>query len=208
MSALSIIYPQVVLQGNWDLGLFCIVGEPFNKDEPPATIIGDNAVIRSHTVIYAGNIIGYGFVTGHGVMIRERNHIGQDVSVGTHSVIERDTWIGNRVRIHSNVFIPEYTYLESDVWIGPNATFTNSKYPHTSFSKEQIIAPYVERGAIIGANATILPGVRIGRCAVIGAGAVVTKDVQPFAVIVGNPGIQNRDVREIPEYSDDTTRDS
>ena len=71
------------------------------------TIIGDNPVIRSHSVIYAGNRIGDNFQTGHGVLVRENNIIGDNVSIGTHSVVERENTIGNKVRIHSNCFVPE-----------------------------------------------------------------------------------------------------
>ncbi len=165
---------------------FVIIGcQPKQKTKP--TVIGNKANIRSHTVIYAGNIIGNNFQTGHGVLIRELNVIGDNVSVGSHTDIEHHVTIGNNVRIHSNVFIPEYTVLEDDVWVGPTVTFTNAKYPASPRAKEGLSGVTVKSRAKIGAGAVLLPGVIIGRNALIGAGSVVTKDVPENSVVVGNP---------------------
>lgn len=165
---------------------YVVIGyQPKQKTEP--AVIGDKALIRSHTVIYAGNIIGDNFQTGHGVLIRELNTIGNDVSIGSHTVLEHHVTIGNNVRIHSNVFIPEYTVLEDHVWVGPSVTFTNAKYPASPKSKENLIGVTVKNKAKIGAGAVILPGLVIGRNALIGAGSVVTKDVPQGSVVVGNP---------------------
>ena len=143
--------------------------------------------MRSHTVIYAGNRIGTHFQTGHGALIREENEIGDDVSIGTHSIVEHHVKIGNRVRLHSHVFVPEFSVLEDDCWLGPHVVVTNAKYPRSPHVKDELKGAYIEQGAKIGANVTLLPGVRIGKNALVGAGAVVTKDVPPNAVVVGNP---------------------
>ena len=103
-------------------------------------VIGDRAVIRSHSVIYAGNIIGNDFQTGHGVMIRERNKIGNNVSIGTHSIIERENIIADNVRIHSNCFIPEYIDIRKGAWIGPNVTILNVLH-EVSFSIGDKMSP-------------------------------------------------------------------
>src|SRR5437016_3437511 len=112
-----VIHPNVHLGENLQLEEYVIIGVPPRGSKPGdlETRIGADACIRSHTVIYAGNRIGASFQTGHSVMIRELNEIGDDVSIGTHSVIEHHVKIGNRVRIHSNVFIPEYSILEDGV---------------------------------------------------------------------------------------------
>ena len=89
--------------------------------------------------------------------------------------------------MHSQVFIPEYSILE-DGWIGPNVVLTNARYPNEVDSKNTLKGPIIKNKARIGANATILPGVQIGRNSLIGAGCVVTKDVEPNSVVVGNPG--------------------
>ncbi len=86
-------------------------------------------MIRSHTVIYAGNTIGRNFQTGNKVNIRESNRIGDNVSVGTLSVIEHHVEIADNVRIHTQVFMPEFSVLEEGCWIGPNVVLTNAKYP-------------------------------------------------------------------------------
>ena len=182
-----LIHPNVALGGGGDLGLFVIIGEPPRGRKPGEleTLIGPGAVVRSHTVIYAGNRIGKNFQTGHHVMIREENEIGDDVSVGTGTVIEHHVRIGNGVRIHSQVFIPEYSVLEAGCWIGPNVVLTNAKYPNRPDTKQNLKGVTVGANAVVGANATILPGVCVGEEALIGAGAVVTRDVPAGAVVYG-----------------------
>lgn len=157
------------------------------EDGELETVIGDNAVIRSHTVIYAGNRIGNHFQTGHGVFLREENTIGDNVSVGTKSVIEHHVTIETDVRIHSQAFIPEFTILKKGCWIGPKVCITNALFPLSKKVKEQIKGPTIQEGAIIGANATLLPGITIGKEAIIGAGSVVTKDVRESDVVAGSP---------------------
>lgn len=183
------IYPNVHLGDNVEIGEFAIVGVPprGRAEGELATVIGDGATIRSHTVIYAGNTIGKGFQTGHHAMIREENSIGDDVSVGTSSVVEHHVQIGNRVRIHSQAFVPEYSVLEEGAWIGPNAVLTNVPHPLCPRAKECIKGPTIRRGAKIGANATILPFLVVGENALVGAGSVVVEDVPDRAVVAGNP---------------------
>jgi acetyltransferase-like isoleucine patch superfamily enzyme len=166
-----------------------IVGQ-FTQGRKPGdlpTRIGAKALIRSHSVIYFGNQIGRDFQTGHGVLVREESEIGDNVSIGSGSIVEHHVRLGHRVRLHSNVFIPEFSVLEDDSWLGPNVVLTNAKYPRSPRVKEHLVGAYIEQGAIIGANATLLPGVRIGAGALIAAGAVVTHDVPPFTVVAGNP---------------------
>ena len=84
--------------------------------------------------------------------------------------------------------MPEFSILEDECWIGPNAVLTNVRYPNEVDSKNTLKGPIIKNKARIGANTTILPGVQIGRNSLIGAGCVVTKDVEPNSVVVGNPG--------------------
>lgn len=151
------------------------------------TKIGPSDCIRSGSVIYRGSLIGSSFTTGHGVLIRELCKIGDDVSIGSHSICEHSVTIGNGVRIHSGVFIPEHTVIEDFVWVGPRVVFTNSKYPNKLDSKQKLQGALIENGAVIGANCTILPGVIIGSNSLIGAGSVVTKNVPSGAIVYGNP---------------------
>src|SRR6185436_3475121 len=183
------LYDNVVLGEGSVVEDFCIIGTPPRGVEQGAllTSIGDGGVIRSHTVIYAGNVIGRAFQTGNKVNIRESNRIGNNVSIGTLSVIEHHVDIADNVRIHTQVFIPEFSTLEEGCWIGPNVVFTNAKYPLSPGVKDALAGPVIRRGAKIGANVTLLPGVVIGENALVGAGSVVVHDVPAGSVVVGNP---------------------
>ncbi|HNR90431.1 MAG TPA: DapH/DapD/GlmU-related protein [Spirochaetota bacterium] len=183
----AIIHPGVRLGADVTVEDFCIIGAPFRGQAGEETVIGDGAVIRSHTVIYAGNVIGAGFQTGNKANIRELNRIGDDVSVGTLTVIEHHVTIGSGVRIHSQVFIPEFTELMDECWIGPNVVITNARYPKSPEAKQNLRGAVIEPNAKIGANCTLLPGVRVGAGSLVGAGSVVTKDVAPGIIAAGNP---------------------
>jgi len=193
------IYPNCEIGKNGQIGDFVVIGVPpkGKKEGELKTIIGDNAVIRSHTVIYAGNIIGNNFQSGHKVAIRENNRIGDDVSVGTGTVIEHDVQIANNVRIHSQAFIPEFSSLGENCWIGPRVVFTNVLHPLCPKAKECLKGPVLKKGAKVGANSTLLPNIVIGERALVGAGSVVTKDVPDGKVVVGNPATVVKDISEL-----------
>lgn len=189
ISSSAKVYKNVILGKNIIIEDFCEVGVPprNQQDGSLPTIIGDNAHIRSFTTIYAGNMIGNNFQTGHKTNIRENSVIGDNVSIGTLSVLEHHVTIGNDVRIHTQAFIPEFSVLRDNVWIGPNVVLTNSLYPNNSNSKNNLKGPIINEKSILGANSTILPGVSIGKEAIVGAGAVVVKDVAEGCVVAGNP---------------------
>lgn len=153
------------------------------RSKPP--LIGNNAFLRSNTVIYNDVEIGDNFRTGHGVIIREKTRIGDNVLIGTNSVIEGQIKIGNNISIQSNVYIPIKMIIEDHVFIGPCACFTNDKYPiRIDFDLK---GPIIRRGASIGANSTFLSGVEIGEGAMVAAGAIVTHDVPPHFLAIGAP---------------------
>ncbi len=118
--------------------------------------------------------------------------IGEDCNICDHVFIENDVLIGHRVTIKCGVQIWDGLTIEDDVFIGPNATFTNDAFPRSKVHPDRFLRTVVKKNASIGANATILPGLIIGEGAMIGAGSVVTKDVPPFAVMVGNPAFIKR----------------
>jgi acetyltransferase-like isoleucine patch superfamily enzyme len=165
---------------------FVLIGIPSDKKRL-LTKIGKNSKIRSHTIIYSGNIIGDNFQTGHHVLIREENKIGDNVSIGSFSDLEHHVLIEDDVRIHSKVFIPEYSILRKGCWIGPGVTITNAKYPKTERTKELLDGVVIEKNVKIGAGSLLMPGVRIGENSLIGAGSLVTKDIPKNSVAIGNP---------------------
>jgi UDP-2-acetamido-3-amino-2,3-dideoxy-glucuronate N-acetyltransferase len=113
--------------------------------------------------------------------------IGRDCNICDHVFVENDVVVGDRVTVKCGVQLWDGVRLEDDVFVGPNATFTNDLFPRSRQYPERFPRTVVRKGASIGANATLLAGITIGRNAMVGAGAVVTKDVPPNAIVVGNP---------------------
>lgn len=113
--------------------------------------------------------------------------IGADCNICSHCFIENDVVIGDRVTVKNGVQLWDGLRLGDDVFVGPNVTFTNDKLPRSRQHPEQFLMTHVDAGASIGGGATILPGIRIGRNAMVGSGAVVTRSVPPNAIVVGNP---------------------
>jgi UDP-2-acetamido-3-amino-2,3-dideoxy-glucuronate N-acetyltransferase len=113
--------------------------------------------------------------------------IGRDCNICDHVFVENDVVVGDRVTVKCGVQLWDGVTLEDDVFVGPNATFTNDPFPRSRVRPEQFARTVVRAGASIGANATLLPGIEIGRGAMVGAGAVVTRDVPPGVVVTGNP---------------------
>lgn len=131
--------------------------------------------------------IGEGTRVWQFVVIMKGAQIGRNCNICAHTLIEGDVVLGDNVTVKSGVYLWDGTRIADDVFIGPNATFTNDAMPRSKAYPEQFNGITLERGASIGANATLLPGVVVGEYAMVGAGAVVTKDVPPYAVVVGNP---------------------
>jgi acetyltransferase-like isoleucine patch superfamily enzyme len=184
----ALVYPGVRLGDDVTIDPWVILGYPASGASGERVFsIGRGAVIRSHTVIYAGCVIGDDFRTGHGSLIREDNDFGDRVSIGSHSVVEHHVRLANDVRVHSGAFIPEFSVVEEGAWVGPHASLTNARYPLGRDVKSTLRGPHLLRGSKIGANATLLPGVVIGTDALVGAGSVVVGDVPDRAIVAGNP---------------------
>lgn len=134
--------------------------------------------------------IGEGTVVWQFCVILPDATIGKNCNINCMVFIENDVTIGNNVTIKSGVQIWDGITIEDDVFIGPNATFTNDLRPRSKQYPDKFLRTIIKRGASIGANATILPGITIGESAMIGAGCVVTKNIPPYTTWIGNPAKQ------------------
>ncbi len=142
-------------------------------------------------VVDAGCTIGKGTRIWHFSHLMTGCMVGRDCNIGQNVVIAPGVVLGNRVKVQNNVSIYTGVRCEDEVFLGPSCVFTNVINPRSAISrKDQYKETHVGKGATIGANATIVCGHTIGEYAMIGAGAVVTKDVLPYALVVGNPARQ------------------
>jgi len=168
------------------------------KREPlePA-VIGDGTIVSTGAVVFAGTRIGARVILGDQSCVRERVTVGDDVVIGRGSLVENDTTIGALTKIQADAYITAYSTLEERVFIAPCVVTTNDNFMGRTERRHELIAgPTIRRGARVGGGAILCPGVEIGAEAFVGAGAVVTKDVPPRMLVVGNPA---RVVRQVPE---------
>ena len=140
------------------------------------------------SIMDEGCKIGKGTKIWHFSHIMSNCAIGKNCNIGQNVVVSPDVILGNNVRVQNNVSIYTGVFCEDDVFLGPSMVFTNVINPRSAISrKNEYMQTFVEKGATIGANATIVCGNKIGRYAFIGAGAVVTKEVKPYSLVLGNP---------------------
>jgi acetyltransferase-like isoleucine patch superfamily enzyme len=167
------------------------------RDPLAPLVVGDETAILALAVVFAGTRLGRRVVIGDQACVRERCELGDEVVVGRGSLVENDTTIGPRTRIQANAYVTAYSLLEEDVFIAPGVTTTNDNFMgRTAARLAQMRGPTIRRGARVGGGAVLLPGIELGEEAVVGAGAVVTRDVPARAVVVGNPA---RQIREVPD---------
>ena len=157
--------------------------------------------VHPHAMVEPGAQIGAGTRVWAFAHVLPGAKVGKNCNLCDHTFIENDVVIGDEVTVKCGVYLWDGVELQDRVFVGPNVTFTNDKYPRSRQYPEQYARTIVCRDASIGANATILPGLRIGEKAMIGAGAVVTRDVPPNAIVTGNPA-------RIVGYVDTITRPS
>ncbi len=195
----TVIYDNVVIGDNTTICNDCVIGEPLNDYYSnsnyvnPETIIGGNSLIRSHSIIYAGNVTGNHFSTGHRVTIREYNIIGQHCSFGTLCDIQGYSVFGNYCRLQSNVLIGQQSVLGDFVFIYPYVIFTNDPHPPSNICKGPTIGDFTQ----IAAHAVILPAVTVGKHCLIGANSTVTKSFGDEKLIVGSPANEAGSVLDI-----------
>ncbi|HLD98909.1 MAG TPA: WxcM-like domain-containing protein [Bdellovibrionota bacterium] len=148
----------------------------------PGTFIHEKAIVESKSIGQNTRIWAFAHVLPGA-------KIGDECNICDGVFVENDVSIGNRVTVKCGVQLWDGVVLADDVFIGPNVTFTNDRFPRSKQYPEKFLKTVVQKGASIGANATILPGITVGKNAMIGAGAVVTRDVPPNAIVVGNPAV-------------------
>jgi acetyltransferase-like isoleucine patch superfamily enzyme len=168
------------------------------KREPLAPAeIGDGTIVSTGAIVFAGSRIGARVILGDQSCVRERVTIGDDVVLGRGSLVENDTTIGAMTRIQANAYITAYSTLEEHVFIAPCVMTTNDNFMGRTEKRHELTkGPTIRRGARVGGGAVLLPGIEVGEEAFVGAGAVVTKDVAPRSVVVGNPA---RVIRSVPD---------
>jgi len=166
------------------------------KREPlPPTVLGAGSIVSTGAIVFAGTEVGERVILGDQSCVRERVVVGDDVVVGRGSLVENDTTIGARTKIQAEAYVTAYSTLEEDVFIAPCVVTTNDNFMGRTEQRLTLMkGPTIRRGARIGGGAILCPGIEVGEEAFVGAGAVVTKDVPPRALVVGNPARVLRDV--------------
>jgi acetyltransferase-like isoleucine patch superfamily enzyme len=196
----TVVYDNVIIGDNAIICNDCVIGEPgrdyYRNDGnyvQPETVIGAGALIRSHTILYAGSEFGENFTTGHRVTIRENSRFGRDCQAGTLTDIQGNVTFGDYCKMHSNVHICEFSTIGNHVFIYPFTVFTNDARPPSNHYKGPTIGDY----SIITVHCIILPAVEIGTHCLVGANSVVNKNLPDFSFAVGSPAKIMRDVREL-----------
>lgn len=193
IGAFSIVRSNVEIGDHCVVQSHCVLGETGRLSDDIPLIIGDSALVRSHSVLYSGSLIGPGLQTGHHVTIREKARIGQNFQIGTLGDVQGHCEIGNYVKAHSNVHISNGTTIGDFVWLYPGVVFTNDPNPPS----EQLLGSTIGDYVVIAVKATLLPGVTIGKGSLIGAHALVKTNFDEFSVIVGDPAQRLGDVRDL-----------
>ena len=201
----AIVYPGTVLGEGVKVLENAVVGKQpalsprsTAKREPlPPAEIGDGTIVSTGAVVFAGSRVGARVILGDSSCVRERVRVGDDVVLGRGSLIENDTTVGAMTKIQAHAYITAYSTLEEHVFIAPCVVTANDNLMGRTEARHGLIAgPTIRRGARIGAGAVLCPAVEVGEEAFVGAGAVVTKDVAPRTLVVGNPA---RVLRVVPD---------
>lgn len=195
----TVIYDNVEIGDNSIICNDCVIGEPgnsyyFHEDyENPATVIGKNALIRSHTILYAGSVFGDDFSTGHRVTVRENSKFGKGCRLGTVTDIQGHVEFGDHCWLHSNVHIGQQSKIGNYVFIYPYVVFTNDPIPPS----DTCIGPTVGDFSQVAVGTVLLPKTHIGKHCLVGAQSLVGGRFDDYGLIVGNPAKKIKDVREM-----------
>jgi acetyltransferase-like isoleucine patch superfamily enzyme len=201
----AIVYPGTVLGDGVQVLEGAVVGKQptlsprstAKRESLEPAVIGKGTIVSTGAIVFAGTTIGARVILGDQSCVRERVAIGDDVVVGRGSLVENDTTIGALTKIQADAYITAYSVLEDNVFIAPCVVTTNDNFMGRTERRHELMkGPTIRRGARVGGGAVLCPGVEVGEEAFVGAGAVVTKDVPPRKIVVGNPA---RVLRDVPE---------
>ncbi|MCY0865529.1 MAG: DapH/DapD/GlmU-related protein [Sulfobacillus sp.] len=199
-----VVHAGVVIENGVTVGDGTILGKipqagrtsTLKTTELGPLVIGQGTVIGAHAILYRGSVIGPECYIADSAQIRERCELGQRVLVGHLATIENDTRVGDFTKLQTGVYLTAKSEVEDHVFLAPMVTTTNDPYIARTEARHQAIrGPRIRRAARVGGGAVLLPGVEIGQEALVAAGAVVTRDVPPYRVVMGVPA---RVVRHTP----------
>ena len=180
----SVIEDNVVIGDNSVVGSHCHLGIATPLATTNTLTIGADSLIRSHSVFYCGSVFGAKLTTGHRVTVRENTEAGDNLQIGTLGDIQGHCRMGDHVRCHSNVFIAHGSVVGNFVWLFPYVALTNDPTPPSETISGITICDF----AAIAAASTVLPGLTVGKDALVGANTLVRQDVPDGMICVGNPG--------------------
>lgn len=200
----TIVHDNVTVGNNSIICNDCVLGEPLysyynepNYTNPPLSI-GEGALIRSHSILYAGSSFGPNLATGHRVTVREGTQAGRNAQFGTLTDIQGNCVLGDYVRLHSNVHIGQLTRLGNFVFVFPYTVFTNDPLPPSNSLVGSTVGDY----SVITVHCTVLPGVTLGEHCLLGANSVISRDLESYSFAIGSPAKRKCDIREIPSKED------
>ncbi len=202
IGAFTVVHSHARIKDDVTIGSHCVIGHPSKKEligvdhsfedpklrdliiNEPATVVGEGSIIRSGSVIYTHVNIGNKLNTGHYTVIREHMNLGERCLVGSHTVLNGYSKIGERTRINTGCALPQSIRIGMGVFVGPLVSFSDNQKALPGHGNHGAI---IENFVRIGIGARILPKITIGKGALIGAGAVVTKNVPERAIVFGVP---------------------
>lgn len=187
------IYDNVYVGDNCDIGAYCELGVANKASAGEPLHIGNGALIRSHSIFYEASTFGEGLVTGHRVTVREYVKAGVNLQLGTLTDVQGTCQIGNYVRMHSNVHIGQRSVIGDYVWIFPYVVLTNDPHPPSDVARGVIVEDY----AVIATMTTVLPGIKVGKHALVGAHSLLSADAQPGKIYAGKAAEERGDTSAI-----------
>ena len=208
-----VVYPGTRIAEDVVVEDYAVLGKPPARSatstlavsDLPPLVVGRGTHVGTHAILYAGTTLGEQVFVADGAQVRERCRLGDQVVVGHLATIENDSTVGARTKLQTGAYLTARSTVAEDVFLAPHVTTTNDPYlARTAARHGAQRGPHIERGARVGAGAVLLPGIRVGQEAVVAAGAVATRDVPPYRVVMGVPA---REVRDTPAeqliYPDD-----